>query len=246
MNSSIVYDVLSDFYDKYWEDTTLAHIPLLEKLVLSKIPNHGSILDVCCGTGTIAAQLCEMGYSVDGIDISEGMIEHAKVNAPNAIFTVGDARTFQYEKNFDAVISTHDGFNHITDIRDLKMIFENVMRNLKPGGTFYFDIRNEDGYKNFWHMHQIAAIENETVGAFFSIYEPKDRVALMKVAYFTKSENNLYERHDVYLPQKCYLEDEIITLLTEVGFENVQVSKRIEGIYSDVQGRSHYTCTKVL
>jgi len=59
--------------------------------------DHLSILDVGCGTGAMGLILAEMGHSVTGIDLSEGMMEVGrKKNADRGlsmIFLEGDAKT---------------------------------------------------------------------------------------------------------------------------------------------------------
>lgn len=127
------YDVISDLYIKYWNDIVLSNYPILEKTLLPFIPDNSVILDVCCGAGLIAAKLSEQNYVVEGFDISEKMIENAKINAPKASFKVGDARDFSYDISFDAAICTLDSLNHITNIADLEKVFIHIAQALKPG-----------------------------------------------------------------------------------------------------------------
>ncbi|MFE2092080.1 methyltransferase, FxLD system [Streptomyces sp. NPDC059460] len=49
-------------------------------------PEGGRALDVCCGTGEMAAYLASLGYTVDGVDFAEGAVararaEHAEVES---------------------------------------------------------------------------------------------------------------------------------------------------------------------
>ncbi|WII34979.1 class I SAM-dependent DNA methyltransferase [Paenibacillus thiaminolyticus] len=239
-----VFDVLGDVYNKYWRQITLFQYPNIEELALSKLPGNARILDVCCGTGTIAAKLCEQGFTVEGIDISSKVIEYARINAPEATFTVGDARSFHYESPFDAAITTLDSFNVMTDPKDLKNIFIHVYQALKPGGIFYFDMRNEEGYLRYWNGSQLSFIEAEGVAAFHSVYDEGSRLGLMKAAYFTRNAEQAWDRKDLYIPHKCYQEEEVAALLEEAGFVHVQTVRRSEGVYSEVSGRSHYTSMK--
>ncbi|BFH21574.1 hypothetical protein WDD9_004253 [Paenibacillus melissococcoides] len=66
----------------------------------------------------------------------------------------------------------------------------------------------------------------------------------MKAAYFTRNEAQAWDRKDLYIPHKCYLEEEVVALLEEAGFGRIQTVRRSEGVYSDVCGRSHYTSMK--
>ena len=74
--------------------------------------DHLSILDVGCGTGAMGLILAEMGHSVTGIDLSEGMMEVGrKKNADRGlsmIFLEGDAENPLFaDDSFDAVVNRH-------------------------------------------------------------------------------------------------------------------------------------------
>jgi len=65
------------------------------------------ILDVATGTGWTARRLSNRGAKVTGIDIGEGVIEAAKLIAPEIDFKVGDAEALEFpDQSFDCVTST--------------------------------------------------------------------------------------------------------------------------------------------
>ncbi len=71
-----------------------------------------SILDVGCGTGAMGLILAEMGHTVTGIDLSEGMMDIGRKKAESAhlpmTFQPGDAEHPPFaEHTFDAVINRH-------------------------------------------------------------------------------------------------------------------------------------------
>lgn len=71
-----------------------------------------SVLDVGCGTGAMGLILAEMGCTVQGIDLSEGMMavgrkKAAEKNLPMT-FAAGDAENPPFEDNtFDVVVNRH-------------------------------------------------------------------------------------------------------------------------------------------
>ena len=78
------YDDFAWFYDRYWnEEFHGAAFPILERIWLARVADGARILDVCCGTGRLAALLEARGYLVTGVDASQEMIRHARQNAPN-------------------------------------------------------------------------------------------------------------------------------------------------------------------
>nr|BEL01500.1 class I SAM-dependent methyltransferase [Dehalococcoides mccartyi] len=93
------------------------------------------ILDVGTGTGVIALLLAEMGHDVTGIDLSEGMLQHAKDKAAlqhlDIQFLIGDAENPQFPDNtFDVVISRHV----VWTLPNPEKAIKEWKRVLKPSG----------------------------------------------------------------------------------------------------------------
>ncbi len=51
----------------------------------------GPVLDVGCGPGTVTAHLTQLGLDVRGVDLSPGMVEHARRRYPGLRFEVASA-----------------------------------------------------------------------------------------------------------------------------------------------------------
>lgn len=123
----------------------------IERVVLPHVPAGGTILDLCCGTGQLVAQLVDRGYSVTGFDGSADMLRHARENAPSAAFVQGDACDFAFEALFDAVLCTSASLNHMASLDDLRGVFTSVSRSLKEGGIFVFDVNHPAQMSRYWH-----------------------------------------------------------------------------------------------
>jgi ubiquinone/menaquinone biosynthesis C-methylase UbiE len=70
------------------------------------------ILDVGCGTCEMGLLLAQLGHNVTGLDLSEKMLEKARVKAMSneldMIFSLGDAENPPFEDNqFDIIINRH-------------------------------------------------------------------------------------------------------------------------------------------
>lgn len=55
-------------------------------------PPRGTLLDPCCGSGTILAEAMAAGWAADGTDIDPDAVEVARINARGAHVSLGDAR----------------------------------------------------------------------------------------------------------------------------------------------------------
>lgn len=59
----------------------------------ARLPPHGPLLDVGCGTGSLAATLAAQakGRTIVGADLSPSYLQQARRNAPSGLYTVADA-----------------------------------------------------------------------------------------------------------------------------------------------------------
>jgi SAM-dependent methyltransferase len=76
------------------------------------------VLDAGCGTGRVAIELAERGFSVVGVDVDPGMLAAARAKAPELAWVEADL----------AVVSTHLDAEY-----DLVVAAGNVMIFLDPG-----------------------------------------------------------------------------------------------------------------
>ena len=76
------YDPFVRVYNLFWGPYATRMYPILEHLVLRHLSGKAPVLDLCCGTGQLAARLTEDGYAVTGVDGSEPMIEVARATHP--------------------------------------------------------------------------------------------------------------------------------------------------------------------
>src|SRR3712207_3593292 len=89
------YDRIARIYNEQWGPLFSPMALLsLERILLPHLTQGARILDLCCGTGQLAAMLLEKGYQVTGMDGSRALLDYACANAPGAEFVQGDARDF--------------------------------------------------------------------------------------------------------------------------------------------------------
>ncbi len=208
-------------YNRHWGPYADQALPIVEQLLLNGIPPRAHILDLCCGTGQLAASLFARGFQVTGIDISREMLCFARANAPNSALIIGDARNFQFRTAFDAVVSTFDGLNFILSLEELVTVFYNVHSALKVGGQFVFDLNTESGYLYHWDDGSFDIVEDDHACIARFNYDPDDRLAQFDVTIFRLLDN--WHRSDVRFFQRCYTASQVFKSLKMAGFEGIQV-----------------------
>ncbi|BBK36948.1 methyltransferase [Allostella sp. ATCC 35155] len=105
----------------------------------------GSVLDLGCGTGMLAAALAP-GRRVVGVDPAAAMLDIARLRpGGNAVRWVeADVRSLDLGERFDLVVMTGHAFQVFLGAEDRAAALAAVARHLAPGGRYIFDSRNPD------------------------------------------------------------------------------------------------------
>jgi SAM-dependent methyltransferase len=235
------YDRFALIYDTRFGTYARRVVPALERLLLCSLPAMAPILDVCCGTGQLAAALMERGFIVTGIDGSREMLRLAQRNAPQARFLLDDVRTFHLPEGFDAAVSTFDSINYILEPGELKATFANVYRALRPGGWFVFDMNMEEGYRRRWEG-ALHGVDDGCEFAIRAIYCPETKLGRIVVTWLPEDSGG---SAPITFVERCYTEREVRKALTAAGFHGIEIydGHRDLALFGEI-GRSFFVCRK--
>lgn len=133
---------LTGFYD------SIVALPTRERVFKTKlidqacIPSNGLVLDVGCGTGTLAIWVKQKvpNATVTGLDVDEKILEIAREKVEKEGFPIrfdrGMSNEMRYEESrFDRVLSSL--FFHHLNKKDKQRTFEEIYRVLRPGGELH-------------------------------------------------------------------------------------------------------------
>jgi SAM-dependent methyltransferase len=214
------YDPFARLYNRHWgADYRAEAAPIVERLLLVRVPPASAVLDVCCGTGQFTQLIRERGFEVAGLDASREMIRFARQNAPRVKFTVADVRDFALERRFDAAYSVYESLNHVPDLPGLVRAFKSIRRHLKRGAPFLFDLNREEAYLLYWNTTD-AIVEQDNAFITRSTFDEETKVATCDVTTFD-AENGGWKRGDFTLRQTCHTMSAAQTALLKAGFKNV-------------------------
>jgi len=216
------YDPFAWTYNKHWGDmfTPLA-FAVIEQMLLPRLGSEAKILDLCCGTGQLAAILSRQGYRVTGLDGSSRMLHFARTNAPTSTFIMADARSFSPGERFDAVTCVFDSLNHIMSTDDLRLVFNRVNSALVDRGLFLLDFTTEASFTA--HPEGVYGIvESDHVCVHRSNYNAVTKVGEYDFTLF-RLELGEWRRSDFVLKQRSYEVDEVLGILKAAGFEALSV-----------------------
>jgi SAM-dependent methyltransferase len=181
-----------------------------------------SVLDVCCGTGLLAAELSARGYQVVGIDSSDEMLTLARARLGSAValhrMTLPE---LELEGAFDSAVSTLDGFTYLSP-QDLCLTMVALSGRLRSGGWLVFDLHT-DAMMAFTAAYPV--VEGESAGNAFTISTVVDSAARTCDTRFEltrpRDGDPFSEQHRQYFHRDA----DVRAALAEAGFEVTAVEE---------------------
>ena len=241
------YDAFAWFYHRYWnEEFHSLAFPILERIWLPQVPLQGRVLDLCCGTGYLAAMLEERGYRVTGVDSSAEMIRYARRQAPAAEFHVADAARVRLRQEHAAAVATFDSLNHLVEPGDLESTLQNAAAALVPGAPFAFDMLLEAAYQTHWGETFTLVRDDHVLTITEGGYDFRTRIAACRVTAF-RLLDGAWQRADTVVRERCYTPAEIDAALGAAGFGHTTCyDARDLGMAGDLGiGRTFFVATRL-
>jgi SAM-dependent methyltransferase len=216
------YNEFAAYYDVYWAAGYLRDFAEgLEETILPLVPPGARVLDLCCGTGRLAASLSERGFDVTGLDNSAQMLAVAQMHAPDARFVEGDARSFTLQEPVDLVLSTFDSVNHFASLDELESVFRCVHGALTEDGLFCFDFITREGFE-YAGDETNAAVGEDHVCVSRSVWNSEARQGVSLLTVFER-QGTLWRRTDAEVREYCHEQRDIEQRLKRAGFGRPRV-----------------------
>ena len=222
------YDALAASYDGLMADGAYRRRAafLERRLKKSPIPVE-TVLDLACGTGTMACLLAKRGYEVIAADGSGEMLAQAAAKAEGRarrpLFLQQAMPRLRLAQPVDAVVSTLDSLNYLTAERDLRETFRRVRRWLKPGGLFLFDVNTP--YKLRRMDGQLYMDETEdSVCIWRTFFSEKKQVCTYQVDLFRLQPGGAWARSFEEHRERAWSEEVLRRSLEEAGFSALRLT----------------------
>lgn len=131
------YDVVAENYAARFRDEmdTKPFDPKMLDWLIEKTGDEGSICDLGCGPGQIAAYLRFRGAAVCGVDLSTEMVRQARRLNPEISFETGDMLALERiaEDSFGGIAAFYSIVNIPPD--SILQVFREMRLILRPGGV---------------------------------------------------------------------------------------------------------------
>ncbi|HCI72754.1 MAG TPA: class I SAM-dependent methyltransferase [Balneola sp.] len=139
------YSNLAPLYDKLMENVDYeSWADYIDEIIQEHHPEAEKVLELACGTGSVAISLEELGYyEITAGDLSPHMIEVAKEKASkvdSAVqFKTLDFLNINIEDEFDVIFSVFDSVNYLQTESEVKIMLDECRKLLKEDGLLIFD-----------------------------------------------------------------------------------------------------------
>ena len=192
-------------------------------LLQTRQPAPETILELGCGTGSLALALQPLGdYRYTATDASAEMIRVARRKAEledlPIRFEVADFAGFGEvaEAPADAVVLLYDGLNYLLEEADVRALLDAAFAALRPGGVFLFDqstpansINNDAFFEDQGAADGFAYVRRSRYDADVQLHTTTFELTVGGARF--------HEEHR----QRAYALGEIRALIAETGFEEV-------------------------
>ncbi|WP_340102531.1 class I SAM-dependent DNA methyltransferase [Rhodohalobacter sp. 8-1] len=226
------YSVLAEIYDAVMEDVDYeAWTDYIDEIIMMHHHEARDILELACGTGTMALSMEEIGYyNITATDLSPEMIKKAKQKAEEADsdvdFQTLDFLNIDLDKKFDAVFMVFDSLNYLHSKDDILTLHKQVYNVLKPNGIFIYDFTTP---RNSKKAIRYLNDEQDTVNDRYSYhrssrYDEENRIHtnVFEIEKLSKqqvaSPSIFREEHH----QKIYTMNDIMPIVEESPFRLVK------------------------
>lgn len=178
----------------------------------------GSVLDLGCGTGELAASLAE-GRQVVGADPAGAMLDVARQRpgGDKVTWIEADARRLSIEQTFDLIVLTGHAFQVFLTDEAVLDVLRTIKTHLAPGGRFIFDSRNP--LREEWREWTPAKSERIVIHPLFGAvrawndvaFDTRTDVATYWTFYeITSPSKTLSARSQIRFMQKARLEELVV------------------------------------
>ncbi len=244
-----MYDTFSADYDRFvnWQNRLSVELPF----IIEKLHQAGArqVLDAATGTGMHAIALAQCGFSSTGADLSQGMIDKARLNAKSAgvgvHFEVAGfgalAETFG-SGVFDAVLCLGNSLPHLLSQPELISSLADFASCLRPGGLLLLQNRNFDAVmaKHERWMEPQACVEADAEWVFQRFYDfNPDGLITFNMVTLKRLAPGRWSQAVTSSRLRPVLKDELLSDLEAAGFRAMTTYGSMDGSSFDLASSSN-------
>lgn len=230
MSQFEVYKLLAYHYDDLMpnEEYDLWLQVLSRYLALVKQEREPVIVDLGCGTGTLAVKVAEqISARVYGVDISEDMLavadQKARLKQVQLQLLEQDMTQLSLPEQAAVIYCFCDSLNYLLDEQAVINTFKQVYLQLQKGGLFLFDVHSLYKFEHVFQQNAFSYNSPELCYIWDCDYNSETQVVQHDLSFFIRQEDSTYLRFDETHLQRYYSLKNLTAWLEASGFEIVKI-----------------------
>lgn len=185
------------------------------------------VVDLGCGTGTLAELMYAKGYDCIGVDMSEDMLNIAmgkkEQSGSEILYLCQDMRELSLYSTVGTVYSVCDSVNYILEEDELLTVFSLVCNYLFPGGIFIFDFNTVYKYQELIGDTTIAENREDCSFIWENYYDPEGQINEYDLTVFVRKEGENFRRFTETHLQRGYTVEQMTKLVCQAGMRVLEV-----------------------
>ncbi len=222
------YGPLAASYDALTGDVPYGEFAdYYEKLLIQEGKSNLTLLDLCCGTGTLTYIMAGRGHEMIGVDLSEEMLAVAAEKLESfgegrvkPMFLCQEASELDLFGTVEGAYCSLDGMNYLCP-EELPELFARLHLFIEPGGKFAFDFHSPE------HLRSLDGgtfvDEDEDMLCLWRAEFDEEEQALIYGMDIFRRKGRLWERECEEHVEYVHEPEELKALLHECGFTDVKI-----------------------
>ncbi|MEV1022974.1 class I SAM-dependent methyltransferase [Streptomyces sp. NPDC050264] len=150
--------------------------------------------DVGCGPGHLTALLHDLGLDAFGLDLSSGMVDHARRAHPALRFHVGSMEALPVEDGALGGVLAHYSMIH-TPPAEVPALLAELVRVLMPGGLLMVSFFGTEGAEPVRFDHKVAPAYSWPVDQLAQLLARAGLVTVARLLHDPASERGFLDAH---------------------------------------------------
>ena len=221
------YAGLAGQYDAFTGDVPYGEFAdLYEHIFSTRGKNPRVLLDLACGTGTLALEMSRRGYELVAVDGSGDMLSEVMekfYDEPDCVPPVllcQEMQELDLYGTVDAVYSSLDSFNYLPG-DDLKEVLRRLALFTEPGGLLIFDVNTPERFRSL--DGQVFVDEKEDALCLWRAEFDEDENCIRYGMDIFQRQGRLWRREQEEHIEYAHSEEFILSALEEAGFYDIEV-----------------------
>ena len=187
--------------------------------LLGKTPQM--VLDLACGTGSLALAFARLGVEVIGVDGSQEMLSQAVMKStgvlPPVLFLCQKMEELDLYGTVEVAVCTLDSLNHLAGPQELNQVFGRLRYFVEPGGLFVFDLNTRYKHRQVLGDNAFVFDTPQVYCVWQNTCNPDDSVDI-SLDFFVPEKGNAYRRWSEDFREVFFSRQTLLSILADNGF----------------------------